>query len=39
MWICMRSLEVSKFIYNAGLFKNNRDFKKVNESMALGIEV
>lgn len=37
MWICMRSLGVSKFVYNAGFFKNNRELKKVNESMALGI--
>lgn len=37
MWICMRSLEVPKFIYNAGFLKNNREFEKLNESMALGI--
>lgn len=33
----MRLLEVSKFIYNAVFFQNNRKFKKDNESMALGV--
>lgn len=35
MWICMRSLEISKFVYNAGFIKNNCEFKKLMKAWHL----